>query len=244
VADDQQVELARIFADIARTLLAEPNPQSTLERIVGLAVAIIDGCEHASITVIHGRIVSSPAASDATPAALERLQSLTGEGPCLDAIRQREVFQTGHLSQERRWPNFASRAYSQFRIESIVAFRLFAQQATLGALNLYSTQPDAFDEHEVAVGSVFATHAAVALSSSQEILHLSDALGTRALIGQAVGMLMAREHVSEDRAFNMLVRASQRLNTKLRLVAEDLVHPQPNKADHRHDQGPKEGLSG
>jgi transcriptional regulator with GAF, ATPase, and Fis domain len=227
MAEDQEVHLAETFGEIARSLLAEPDPKTTLNRIVRVAVQIIDSCGCASISVIHGRNIESPAATDDIPAAIERFQTQTGEGPCLDAIRQHEIFHTGRLSEEHRWPSFAPRASTELGIESILAVRLFADGDTMGALNLYSTRRDAFDERDVAIGAVFATHAAVALSSSREIHSLRDAMDSRGLIGQAIGLLRGREGITEQEAFDMLVRASQRLNIKLRLVAEQVVHPQP-----------------
>jgi AmiR/NasT family two-component response regulator len=97
----------------------------------------------------------------------------------------------------------------------------------MGALNLYSTKIDAFDEHDVAIGTVFAAHAAVAWSTSKTIADLEAGLASRQLIGQATGLLMARQHMSETEAFSVLSRASQRLNIKLREVADRIVHPGP-----------------
>jgi transcriptional regulator with GAF, ATPase, and Fis domain len=225
MGDDPEVDLAETFGEAARTLLAEDDAQATLERIVRLAVDTIDGCEHAGITVIERGAVTSPASSDEIPALLDRIQAETHEGPCVDAIEDHEVFQTGKLSEESRWPAFSARANAESGIESILSFRLFAEEDTLGALNLYSSQPDAFDDHAVAVGSVFAAHAAVAWSTSRTIGNLETAMETRQLIGTAVGLIMARQEVSETEAFDMLRRASQRLNVKLRLIADRVVHP-------------------
>ena len=105
----------------------------------------------------------------------------------------------------------------------------------MGSLNLYSEQPDAFDDHDVAFGAVFAAHAAVAWSTSRTIDNLRKGLQTRELIGEAVGILMARQDVSEAEAFDVLTRASQRLNVKLRLIADDVVHP---KSPPTAGQGP------
>ena len=142
---DPEVELAEVFGEIARTLLAEDDAATTLSRIVHLAVETIDACEHAGISMIEPKTVTSPASSDEVPAIVDRIQSATGEGPCVDAIREHEVFRTGRLSQEDRWPAFARRASAASGIESILSFWLFAEEDTLGALNLYSTRPDAFD---------------------------------------------------------------------------------------------------
>jgi GAF domain-containing protein len=229
MADDADVELAKEFGDVARILIAEADPQATLQRIVSLAVETIDGCEHAGISVIEGRKISSPASSDEIPAIVDRIQSETGEGPCVDAIREDGVFQTGRLSQEQRWPNFTARSIAESRIESVLSLRLFAQE-TIGALNLYSTLPDAFDDRDVAVATVFAAHAAVAWSTSQMIENLKAGMATRQLIGQAVGLLMARQDMNESDALEALRRASQRLNVKLRQIAESIVHPRTGHA--------------
>jgi GAF domain-containing protein len=108
-------------------------------------------------------------------------------------------------------------------VASILSYRLFIEADTMGALNLYSRQKAAFDVEDRAVGSIFAAHAAVALSAARQQEQLEQAIQTRDLIGQAKGILMARQHVSADEAFEMLRRGSQRLNLKLREVARQVA---------------------
>jgi AmiR/NasT family two-component response regulator len=43
------------------------------------------------------------------------------------------------------------------------------------------------------------------------------------VIGQAIGILMERYQMNDDRAFAFLVRASSQTNTKLRDVAKEVV---------------------
>ena len=90
----------------------------------------------------------------------------------------------------------------------------------MGTLNLYSKKRSAFDDEALAVGSVFATHAAVALAGAQQDEQMYKALQSRDVIGQAKGILMAQQNVNADEAFDILRRASQRMNIKLREVAE------------------------
>jgi GAF domain-containing protein len=90
------------------------------------------------------------------------------EGPCIDAIREHEIFLTGDLgAEQRRWPRFALRATQETGVRSILAIRLFAETTTMGALNMYSTQEDAFTDTDVALAAVFSTHAAVAVASAR-----------------------------------------------------------------------------
>jgi AmiR/NasT family two-component response regulator len=56
-----------------------------------------------------------------------------------------------------------------------------------------------------------------------EIAGLQDALASRTVIAQAVGMIMERYKISDEHAWHVLVRASQARNLKLRALAEQMV---------------------
>jgi GAF domain-containing protein len=228
-------DLAETFAAVARALRAEQSLEATLEKIVELAVKTVAGCDHAGVSLVERGRVRSPAASDHIPGLVDTLQHETGEGPCLDAIREHEVFQTDDLLNEDRWPNFARRAAEKSGISSILAYRLFIEGDTMGALNLYSRQKRAFDVEDRAVGSIFAAHASVALFAARQKDQLEQAIETRDVIGQAKGILMAREDVTADQAFEILRRGSQRLNIKLQELARQVTTGQHS------DPGPGRG---
>lgn len=101
----------------------------------------------------------------------------------------------------------------------------------MGAPNLYSTTRNAFDDSDVALGSVFAVHASVAMSAARLAETLEQKAQSRDVIGRAKGILMARSGVSDDQAFAMLKAASQRMNVKLRDIAQRIAEqaqpPQP-----------------
>jgi AmiR/NasT family two-component response regulator len=70
---------------------------------------------------------------------------------------------------------------------------------------------------------MFAGQVAVAMGWARQDETLNEALATRNVIGQAVGIVMERYRLDSDRAFAFLVRLSQTGNTKLRVVATALV---------------------
>ena len=53
--------------------------------------------------------------------------------------------------------------------------------------------------------------------------NLREAVGTRTMIGTAVGIVMERYHLTDERAFAFLTRVSQDGNIKLREVARRLI---------------------
>lgn len=229
--------LAEAFADIARQLQTERTPEKTQNSITRAALVAVDGCDHASISIIrrHGG-VHTVAATDEVPHRVDALQYDVGQGPCLDAIAQHETYLIDDLTTDQRWPAFSRRAAEETGVRSMLAFRLFVDGDTIGALNLYSRWPSAFDERGRAVGTVLAAHAAIALRAADDQQHveqLEDALKSNREIGMAMGVLMTRGKVTEDDAFALLRRASQYLNVKLRDVAAQVV--ETGRLPDRHD---------
>ena len=224
---EDAVQAAQTFGEVARALAAGGDATQILQHIVELAVEHLQACEYAGITLVEGTKVSSPASSHDVPKIVDHIQSETGQGPCVDAVKEKEIFETGHLSSEQRWPKFSQRAFDETGVNSVLSLRLFVEENTLGALNLYSRDSDAFDDSDVAMGLVFAAHAAVALQSSRRQGQLEEKVRSRDVIGQAKGILMARSGVDEDEAFEMLRSASQRTNVKLRRLAEQIASGEP-----------------
>jgi putative methionine-R-sulfoxide reductase with GAF domain len=155
------------FGKIARLFAAADDVQEVLQEVVRLAVEHLDACEFAGISLVDGRRITSPASTNEAAALVDNIQADTDQGPCLDAIKEHEVFQTGDLTTEQRWPEFAARAHAETGARSILSLRLFMETDTFGSLNLYSTASNAFDASDVALGEVFASHAAVALQSAR-----------------------------------------------------------------------------
>ena len=109
---------------------------------------------------------------------------------------------------------------------------LYSDGDSLGGLNLYSTQTDEIADEAIGIGELFAAQAAIALGRSREALQMHEALESRKVIGQALGLLMERYEMNEERAFQFLVRVSSTSNTKLRDVAAELVAIANERPDH------------
>jgi len=160
-------------------------------------------------------------------ADIARLQ--LGEGPCIDAIGGLDTVDAPDLTEGGRWPRFGPLAVKA-GLRSVLGYRLFAGSETLGALQLYARLPAAFNATDHAQGLVFAAHAGMALGVARAQAtergrtdHLQTALVSREIIGQAQGILMERERITAEQAFDLLRRSSQHLNRRLRDVAQELV---------------------
>jgi transcriptional regulator with GAF, ATPase, and Fis domain len=212
------------LAAIARELPHEPDTHHTLQRIVELAAANLDGEVYASVALVRQRRqVDTPASSDERATHADQLQYEANQGPCLDAIWEQDTFQIDDMTTERRYPDWARRVAEETGIRSSLSLQLFTSEDSLGALSLYSPQPEGFDPETRGEGLAFAAQAAVALRSAQHEQHLRAAMATRNLIGQAQGILMERYKLTAEQAFAVLARASQESNVKLRDVAQRLI---------------------
>lgn len=215
--------LAEELSELARTLEKQPNLQATLDAIVHAAVATVPGAMEASISEVQRRQeVKTLAATGELPRSVDHAQYDLGEGPCLDTLYQEVTIRLSDLAAEERWPRFVARA-RELGVASMLGVQLFVDGEDLGALNLMSRRPGAFDDESEHVALLFASHAAVALSGERVRGNLKVAMSTREVIGQAQGILMERFKVTGELAFHMLIVVSQKSNRKLREVAEDLV---------------------
>ncbi|WP_367125988.1 GAF and ANTAR domain-containing protein [Streptomyces phytohabitans] len=217
-------EFAVQLAGVARDLLAQESVQDTLDRIAEHTVELVDGCEAAGILSLDSSGVHTLSASNSLVYESDRLQEKSGEGPCFDAARTGEaVLRIRDLTTwTEHWPVYTPRA-RELGIGSMMGFLLYTRTDTLGALNVYSTRPDAFTEASEHVGWLLASHAAVAFSSARTHEQLQTAMGSRHTIGAAVGVVMERYGITEDQAFAVLTKSSQDHNTKLRDVARTVT---------------------
>lgn len=101
---------------------------------------------------------------------------------------------------------------------------------TTRALNLYFNRKRGTQGFGADAARTLARQAGAVLANAAALIgaeltnqHLEEALASRDLIGQAKGILMAREGIDADAAFDILRRASQRTDRKLRDIAAEVV---------------------
>jgi GAF domain-containing protein len=211
------------LADAARSMQGWSSTQLTLEKVVLVATEVIQGCDLVGISIVHRDGIDTPVGSSEALNRIDELQFVLKEGPCFDALRMHERVHSPDLAHDPRWPTWGPKVAAEAGVRSIVSYRLYTTQDTLGAMNLYSENLDAFDVDDINNGQALAAHVGVAVADSQNAEHLESAISSRTAIGRAEGILMERFAISPDQAFAVLRRVSQRRNVKLNRVAEELV---------------------
>ncbi len=204
---------------LVRELLAEPEEEYTLPRVLDRLLLLVSACDFAGISIRRGRgRIETRASTAEVVEALDAAQYELNEGPCLDAIRVTDTILIDDTATDPRWPRWGPRA-AELGARSVLCVRLSTGDTVVGGLNMYSRQPSAFDEDDVQVAHRYAEPAGTAVGVVERVEGLRTAIQTRHLIGMAQGMLMLRYGLDEEQSFAFLARTSQQNNVKLRDIA-------------------------
>jgi GAF domain-containing protein len=231
-ADD--VDLHAGLSGVAGLVAGGSGLIELLGQVAEFAARAIPGVDGAGVTVIDrcGDTLSVKAWA-VTAQFVEDIDNLQHidlkEGPCVTCMQTRRPTVSGSMGSDRRWPRLGG-GVARMGVHSALALPMLVGDQLVGAINTFARSRDAFGEHAVELGSQFAGPAAVSVHNSQLLeraqqrtKQLQNALGTRAVIDQAIGIIRARSGVGEQAAFDRLVRMSQAENMKLHVVAERLV---------------------
>ena len=214
--------VAAALTEAARAIHSHRSLDDTLDAIVRAAQETVPGFEHVGISITHGNgTIETRAGTGQLVWEVDELQYKLHEGPCYDAIRHGGVTVVDDMATETRWPRYVSEVTAR-GLRAQMGLQLFTEDGTLGGLNLYSRKPG-IDPDAVQLAELFAAHASIALGRARHEHQLNESVASRQAIGTAVGIIMERYRISEDRAFQFLVRASSTSNLKLRVIAQELV---------------------
>jgi hypothetical protein len=224
------------MAELAKNFPAPFDVTRTLGALTRAACDTIPGADFASITVVHddGRVETVGPTADVVAQA-DAIQAELKEGPCFDAATEDESFIAEDLANDARWPQYGPRA-AQLGLRAQMGLALHAPQPGRAALNVYATRVWGF-EGGYDSAEVFASHASLLLGFGSTVDHYTTALESRRAIGMAIGIVMERYGIDDDRAFAFLVRVSQDSNVRLRDVAADIVAETAARA-HKPASGP------
>jgi GAF domain-containing protein len=228
VSSEGQADLA----GLQQALLDSDGLEQFLHELAVLAAGIAgDGlsCGMALRQRGQGRPASATACSDPLASEADQLQYQAGDGPVLDAVRHSRPVRVHDTATHGAWPRFCRQAAS-LGIRSCYAVPLLHDGEPAGALVLYARRPGAFGPEETSRADQFARHAAGALTLALRMASCADqndqlrsSIVSRAVIDQALGVIMARERCPQNKAFAMLRSISQNNNVKLRDLAATIV---------------------
>jgi GAF domain-containing protein len=230
LSDGTSARIEAAVGALARVVpSAEDSFEATMLAVASLGRSAHDRCDVASITVMERGRPMTVAATDPVAAAIDEAQYAAGSGPCVQAIVDKRVVRSDRLDEDHRWTEVAGAA-QEVGIAASLSTPMLLDGVALGGLNYYGFEPSSFTAADEAISVRFAAQAAVVASNATAYWsveatsrQLQAALESRAVIEQAKGFLVATLGGTPDEAFELLRRASQKQNRKLRDLAVELI---------------------
>jgi GAF domain-containing protein len=224
-----RVDLVAAFTRLQSLTLSTARVSDFLSDLVTWAPHLAGAPLSASITVRGEHQPYTVTSSDQLADQADELQYQGGEGPCLTALNVGRTIYVEDMHDETRWDAYHPHAVAA-GVGSSLSLPLQVDGTGIGALNLYSRRPQAFDERLRRNFTVFAAQAAAALAMvlrqarQDEIsTQLEQALSSRTMIDQAMGILMAEQRCGAEEAFALLRAHSQNTNRRIRDLAADMI---------------------
>ena len=161
--------------------------------------------------------------------AFEQAERDLGEGPCVDAFTAGQVVRTADLRADPRWPRLAPAARTN-QIRGVLSAPVLLDDQPIGTCNALTTVPRDWTEADAGAVRAFAGMLGRLIGSITDARHkteltvqLQSALNSRVLIEQARGVLMERQGVDAQRAFELLRHRARSSERKLADVARELL---------------------
>ena len=225
-------EVQTDLAGLQSALLETDGVEQFLHELAVLAARTVGPSEAMSCGMAlrqRGRPVTATACSDPLASEADRVQHESGDGPALHTLRHGRPVHIRDTAAAGKWPRFCQQAAS-LGIRSCYTVPLFHDREPAGVLALYARRPNAFAPAQTLRAEKFARHASGALtlalrmaSCADENDQLRSSIMSRAVIDQALGVIMATERCPQDKAFALLRSVSQNTNVKIRDLAATIV---------------------
>ena len=224
--DHHEQRLARVFVELADTLVDDFDMLEFLSMLVERCVELLDVAAAGVVLSDYKGGLRMAAASSEQARLVELFAVQADDGPCLDCVRTGlPVYSADLAADELRWPRFAPAAVAAgFVATHAVPMRL--RRNVIGALNLFKIEPDGVDETSVQLGQALADVATIGMLQQRAIddntvlvEQLQTALNSRIVIEQAKGVLSAHGSVDMDKAFAALRGYARSHNRRLSELA-------------------------
>jgi AmiR/NasT family two-component response regulator len=228
---DNSVTVAGLVTQLSQLsslLLSMESVDRVVWTAAQLAVHSIDEVNACGVTIFRDGSLISLMPECAVHSSLEELQYANSSGPIIDVLKAGRTIVVSDMQAESRWTTYPAEAVDA-GVQATAVLPLSTDEEVIGAITLYSREVNDFST-AMPLAELIAELAATALCCMTQIAkkatlndQLKQALESRAVIDQAKGMIMMQRRCSDDEAFGVLRRTSQRRNVKLREVAMEIV---------------------
>jgi hypothetical protein len=242
------VEIVAALKEITARITTASTLPTAVDEVRKVTVGLMPPSVRCGITVIAQGEPAVFAAAGLPAEVLDETGHAGGEGPCLEAVRTRDIVLSQRLADETRWPTWVAAA-RRHGIGAVLSYPFDIDPRNLGALNLYADRPEAFEGEWPIIAMLVADHASLLLRVRLRQLSHEDMVAEvvdlpageasqsegsephgapqsrvhRMTVERAIGIVMAQRGCPPDQALRHLHEAATQLGVGLPTVAERLV---------------------
>ncbi len=196
-------------------LAGMPDDSSQLDTclvsIARLTADLVAAVSYASVTARRDGAYATVAASSEVAVAVDEAQYAEQSGPCLNTLDVGSITAVGDIGATMTWPGFRDTAFA-LGLRASLSIPLFAGRGDcVAALNLYGHDPTTMAALTAAVWSTYEAEGSppgpgdsLDTGGTDLVAGLAGAFGIRALIQQAVGIVIADREGNADGAYLVL----------------------------------------
>jgi GAF domain-containing protein len=215
------------------TLDPEQDLAPTLQQIVLAAKQLFEADAAGLMLIDQQGQLRWASASDQTAQTIEDGQERLAQGPCMVAFSQRAPAAIRDISRESEWAELGQVLMGE-GISAALSAPVELDGSAIGTLDIYSSVPWDWDDSEIATLQTYAGLAASLLAAAvtaqvqgRLASQLQAALEHRWLVEQAKGMVMARERLDAQAAFERLRGVARSSSRRLVDVAREVTAGKP-----------------
>jgi hypothetical protein len=156
------VEIVAALKEITARITTAPALSTAVDDLLKVTVGLLPPYVRCGITTIAQGEPASFAAAGLPAEVLDETGHANGDGPCIEAIRTRDIVLSQCLAGEARWPNWAAAA-RRHGIEAVLSYPFDVDPRNLVAVNLYADRPEAFLGDLPMIAMLVADHASLLL---------------------------------------------------------------------------------
>lgn len=223
---------ARSLARVTTLLRTQRTLPAQLEAVVAVAKRTVPNCDAAGISLVVDGEPTTTAVGGRLAVEIDLVQYRTGQGPGL-LTDIREVVRIDVLEGGSRFSRIAPGALAR-DTNSVLSRPLPARDGVVGALDLYSGLPNAFDPDAEQVIEPLAAYAAGVIATSPLYAYtldmvdgLLESLETQAITAQACGIIAVTERLTSEEAAERLRTLALVSGESLRQVSDWIIEERP-----------------
>lgn len=224
MASPRSARSTRSVSDFAELVHRPSTGAGRLQRGVELVVSLIEGCDHAGVTVLTPAFVETIAASDEVVRRGDAWQHELSEGPGLDSVRHRTTVVSQDLQVDPRWRTWGPLVVGGLGVRCTMSVP-FDQHGgrDVESLTLYADRPGVWDRERRRLVTTLAGQLGLAAADARLLDDGRRALESQVGLGQAQGIVMERFGLSPGEAYDHLQRLARGTRMELVHLAERIV---------------------